>query len=75
MKGELNVPARVRSHLRRNVVQKGEARDFDFGGKRLEGQFIWANSTGVTTVKLHVLDLVTTGCEVWGTAVFAPAEA
>jgi hypothetical protein len=57
------------------AVPQLERYAFDFAGKRLEGQFIWANPNGVTTLKLHVLDLGTAGCEVWGTAAFGPAEA
>jgi hypothetical protein len=42
--------------------------------KRIEGQFIFANSIGNTTVKLHAFD-GGTFCEVRGTAVFAPNPA
>jgi hypothetical protein len=42
-----------------------------FNNKRIEGQFIFANSAGNTTVNLHTFD---TGmfCEIRGTALFAP---
>jgi hypothetical protein len=44
--------------------------DFSFAGKRLEGQFIFANGQGVTTVNLHAFD-GTSFCETQGTAEFA----
>jgi hypothetical protein len=54
------------------AVPTGEIHRFDYAGKRLLGQFIWANSNGVTTIKLHALDNgPSNGCEVWGTAAFA----
>ncbi len=53
------------------AIPQFERYAIDFAGKRLEGQFIWANANGVTTVKLHALDPVTSGCQVWGTAAFA----
>ena len=45
--------------------------DFSFLGKRLEGQFIFANGDGNTTVSLHAFD-GTTFCETRGTAQFGP---
>jgi hypothetical protein len=43
----------------------------NFNSKRIEGQFIFANSVGNTTVNLHAFD-GGTFCETRGTAVFAP---
>ena len=45
--------------------------DFSFIGVQIEGQFIFANNEGNTTVNLHAFD-GTSFCEVRGTAVFAP---
>jgi hypothetical protein len=45
--------------------------DFWFIDVQIEGQFIFANNEGNTTVNLHAFD-GTTFCEVRGTAVFAP---
>jgi hypothetical protein len=45
--------------------------DFWFIGVQIEGQFIFANNEGNTTVSLHAFD-GNTFCEVRGTAVFAP---
>jgi len=42
-----------------------------FNNKRIEGQFIFANSAGNTTVNLHTFD-GGTFCEIRGTALFAP---
>jgi hypothetical protein len=42
-----------------------------FNSKRIEGQFIFANSAGNTTVNLHTFD-GGTFCEIRGTALFAP---
>jgi hypothetical protein len=42
-----------------------------YNNKRIEGQFIFANSVGNTTVNLHAFD-GGTFCEIRGTAVFAP---
>jgi hypothetical protein len=42
-----------------------------FNNKRIEGQFIFANSAGVTTVNLHTFD-GGAFCEIRGTALFAP---
>jgi hypothetical protein len=42
-----------------------------FNSKRIEGQFIFANSAGNTTVALHAFD-GGTFCEIRGTALFAP---
>jgi hypothetical protein len=54
------------------AVPQSDTHAFDFAGKRLLGQFIWANSNGITTLKLHALDNgPSNGCEVWGTAAFA----
>jgi hypothetical protein len=53
--------------LQGGVGQKG----FPFLGKRIEGQFIFANSVGDTTVNLHTFD-GTAWCETQGTAQFAP---
>jgi hypothetical protein len=48
-------------------------RDFDFNDKRIEGQFVFANGAGVTTVNLHAFDgNILGGCEIRGTAEFAP---
>jgi hypothetical protein len=44
---------------------------FDFKNKRLEGQFIFANSAGDTTVNLHAFD-GGAFCEIQGTAQFGP---
>lgn len=46
------------------------AQDFPFLGKRIEGQFILANSEGVTTLHLHAWD-GGSACESRGTAEFA----
>jgi hypothetical protein len=54
------------------VVPANGAQAFPFVGKRLEGQFIWANADGVTTVSLHAFD-GGTFCETKGTAQFGPA--
>jgi hypothetical protein len=43
---------------------------FDFGGARLEGQFILASDVGITTIKLHAFD-GGTFCEVRGYTAFA----
>jgi hypothetical protein len=45
--------------------------ELGFINNRIEGQFIFANGAGDTTVNLHAFD-GTTFCEVQGTAVFAP---
>jgi hypothetical protein len=42
-----------------------------FNFKRIEGQFIFANSIGNTTVNVHAFD-GNTFCEIRGTAIFAP---
>ena len=42
-----------------------------FNIKRIEGQFIFANSAGNTTVNLHTFD-GGAFCEIRGTALFAP---
>ena len=42
-----------------------------YNSKRIEGQFIFANPTGNTTVNLHAFD-GGSFCEIRGTAVFAP---
>jgi hypothetical protein len=42
-----------------------------FNFKRIEGQFIFANSAGNTTVNLHTFD-GGSFCEIRGTALFAP---
>jgi hypothetical protein len=52
------------------VVSSGGGWRFSISGDRIEGQFIFANGAGVTTVKLHAFD-GTTFCEVRGTGVFA----
>jgi hypothetical protein len=45
--------------------------DFGFTANRIEGQFIFANGAGNTTVNLHALDGgMLAGCEVRGTAEF-----
>ncbi|MGB2875213.1 MAG: hypothetical protein WBB76_07025 [Gaiellaceae bacterium] len=49
-----------------NVVGSGQDQTFPFSGKRLEGQFILATGSGVTTVKLHAYD-GGTFCEIRGT--------
>ena len=53
------------------VVRPGGEFDFRFLGKRIEGQFIFANSAGDTTVSLHAFD-GSTFCETQGTAQFGP---
>jgi hypothetical protein len=45
--------------------------DITYNNKRIEGQFIFANSVGNTTVNLHTFD-GGTWCEIRGTAEFAP---
>ena len=55
------------------VVRAGYEQDFWFIGVQIEGQFIFANNEGNTTVSLHAFD-GTTFCEVRGTAVFAPNQ-
>jgi hypothetical protein len=45
--------------------------DFGFDENRIEGQFVFANSAGVTTVNLHAFDGNGGGCEVRGTAEFS----
>jgi hypothetical protein len=53
------------------LVVKAHAQfDADFKDKRIEGQFIFANSEGVTSVILHAFDGLTF-CETRGTAQFA----
>jgi hypothetical protein len=52
------------------TVPANEA-DFVYDDKRIEGQFTFANSTGVTTVNLHAVDGNAAGCEIRGTAEFA----
>lgn len=47
--------------------------EFPFLGTRIEGQFIFANGAGNTTISLHAFD-GTTFCEVRGTAQFGPNE-
>ena len=55
------------------VVRAGYEQDFWFIGVQIEGQFIFANNEGNTTVNLHAFD-GTTFCEVRGTALFAPNQ-
>jgi hypothetical protein len=55
------------------VVRAGYEQDFWFIGVQIEGQFIFANNEGKTTVNLHAFD-GNTFCEVRGTAVFAPNQ-
>ena len=50
------------------VVRAGYEQDFWFIDVQIEGQFIFANNEGNTTVNLHAFD-GTTFCEVRGTAV------
>jgi hypothetical protein len=45
--------------------------DFSFDDKRVEGQFVFADATSVTTVNLHAFDGNAFGCEIRGTAEFA----
>jgi hypothetical protein len=45
--------------------------DVPFNNKRIEGQFIFANNRGNTTVSLHAFD-GGTFCETQGTAQFGP---
>ncbi len=45
--------------------------DFGFDDKRIEGQFVFADATSVTTVNLHAVDGNAAGCEIRGTAEFA----
>jgi len=54
-------------------VAAGDGRGFFFtgNGTRLEGQWIFANNSGVTTVTLHAFD-GNNFCEFRGTALFAP---
>jgi hypothetical protein len=42
--------------------------DLSFQNARIEGQFVFANSAGVTTVNLHAFDGEAGGCEIRGTA-------
>jgi hypothetical protein len=57
-------------------MPSGAEQTFSFAGARLEGQFIFANPNGVTTVNLHAFDAGsnpnTGGCEMTGTSEFAP---
>jgi hypothetical protein len=55
------------------LVLAPELGEFDaiFNNKRIEGQFIFANDAGNTTVSLHAFD-GTTFCETRGTAQFGP---
>jgi hypothetical protein len=55
-----------------SIAGGGDSKDFDFAGKRIEGQFILARGTAVSTLNLHAVD-VGSGCEVTGTAVGEPA--
>ena len=48
-------------------LASGGEKVFDFAGKRLEGQFIFAVGTTVITVNLHAFD-GGSSCEVRGTA-------
>jgi hypothetical protein len=43
----------------------------DFGGARIEGQFVYASVEGITSVVVHALDSGVGGCEVRGTATTA----
>jgi hypothetical protein len=51
------------------VVNAGNEYDVSFAANRIEGQFIFANGAGNTTVSLHAYD-GTTFCETRGTAEF-----
>jgi hypothetical protein len=42
--------------------------DFLFDEDRIEGQFVFADATSVTTINLHVSDANAGGCEIRGTA-------
>jgi hypothetical protein len=53
------------------ILAPGREFDAAFNNKRIEGQFIFANSAGNTTVSLHAFD-GTTSCETRGTAQFGP---
>jgi len=53
------------------VLAPGREFDAMFNNKRIEGQFIFANSAGNTTVSLHAFD-GGTRCETRGTAQFGP---
>jgi len=53
------------------ILAPGREFDAAFNNKRIEGQFIFANSAGNTTVSLHAFD-GTTFCEIRGTAQFGP---
>jgi hypothetical protein len=55
-----------------DVLGPNAGLSFTFPGGRLEGQWIFADGAGVTTVNLHAYD-GGSGCEVRGTAVFAPS--
>jgi hypothetical protein len=58
-----------------NSIAAGDGQGFFFtgDGTRLEGQWIFANSAGITTVNLHAYDGVNF-CEFRGTAVYAPSS-
>jgi hypothetical protein len=49
----------------------GNVQSVDSVGNRIEGQFILAGPSSVTTANLHALHLGTAGCELTGTAVKA----
>jgi hypothetical protein len=53
------------------ILAPGREFDAAFNNKRIEGQFIFGNSAGNTTVSLHAFD-GTTFCETRGTAQFGP---
>jgi hypothetical protein len=53
------------------VVNSSSEYDISFLANRIEGQFVFANSAGDTTVNLHAYD-GGTSCEVRGTADFGP---
>jgi hypothetical protein len=55
-----------------SIAGGGNSQDFDFAGKRIEGQFILARGTAVSTLNLHAVDL-NSACELTGTAVGEPA--
>ena len=55
-----------------SIAGNGTEQPFDFEGKRLEGQFIYARGSAVTTINLHAFD-GGSFCEVAATAQGAPS--
>lgn len=49
----------------------GGEQDLGFDNARIEGQFVFANGDGVTTINIHTFDAEPGGCEIRGTIEFA----